>query len=191
MNIPNTFYLIVDVEATCSSDKSIPPYEMEIIEIGAVMMEAKRLEVVSEFQTFIKPVRHPKLTAFCIELTTITQKDVEIAPRFSEAINSFKTWLSQYPDYLFCSWGNYDRKQFEQDCAFHKVLYPFASSHFDLKEAFSQYLGKTKKYGLGGALKHIGLEFEGTPHRGIDDVRNMARIVQKIASRPSESDILN
>lgn len=177
MNISNTFYLIVDVEATCSSDKAIPPYEMEIIEIGAVMVEVQRLAVVSEFQTFIQPVRHPKLTAFCTELTTITQKDVEAAPRFPEAIKNFKTWLSQYPDYLFCSWGNYDRKQFEQDCAFHKVLYPFASSHFNLKEAFSQYWGKTKKYGLGGALKQLGLEFEGTPHRGIDDVRNMARIL--------------
>jgi inhibitor of KinA sporulation pathway (predicted exonuclease) len=182
VKISNAYYLIVDVEATCSSDKSISPYEMEIIEIGALMMEASRLEVVAEFQTFIQPIRHPKLTAFCTELTTITQKEVDTAPRFTEAINNFKPWLSQYPDYLFCSWGNYDRKQFEQDCAFHQVLYPFASSHFNLKEAFSAYLGKTKKYGLGQALRQLGLEFEGTPHRGIDDVRNIARVVKKVVA---------
>ena len=30
--------------------------------------------------------------------------------------------------------------------------------------------------GVGGALRYLGLEFEGTPHRGIDDARNIARI---------------
>jgi len=58
-------YLIVDLEATCSNDNSIERAHMEIIEIGAVMIQGQTLEVIDEFQTFIKPVRTPKLTAFC------------------------------------------------------------------------------------------------------------------------------
>jgi len=67
-------HLIVDLEATCCNDASFPKDEMEIIEIGAVMTLAETLENISEFQTFIRPVRHPQLTAFCKELTSISQK---------------------------------------------------------------------------------------------------------------------
>ena len=34
----SSYFLIVDLEATCSNDGSIPREEMEIIEIGAVML---------------------------------------------------------------------------------------------------------------------------------------------------------
>jgi inhibitor of KinA sporulation pathway (predicted exonuclease) len=65
--------LVVDLEATCCDTKSIPRHQMETIEIGAVMVVRETLEIVDEFQTFIKPVRHPILTKFCLELTSITQ----------------------------------------------------------------------------------------------------------------------
>jgi inhibitor of KinA sporulation pathway (predicted exonuclease) len=47
--------LVVDLEATCCDLKSIPRHQMETIEIGAVMVNAANLEIVAEFQTFIKP----------------------------------------------------------------------------------------------------------------------------------------
>jgi len=50
----------------------------------------------------------------------------------------------------------------------------------NLKEAFTHAHGRRKKLGIGGALKHLGLEFDGSPHRGLDDARNIARIVRKV-----------
>ena len=44
-----------------------------------------------------------------------------------------------------------------------------------MKKEFSS----TKRYGVGAALKKLGLEFEGTAHRGIDDAKNIARIYAK------------
>jgi inhibitor of KinA sporulation pathway (predicted exonuclease) len=46
--------LVVDLEATCCDLKSIPRHQMETIEIGAVMVNAANLEIVAEFQTFIR-----------------------------------------------------------------------------------------------------------------------------------------
>ncbi|MDJ0577463.1 MAG: 3'-5' exonuclease [Xenococcaceae cyanobacterium MO_234.B1] len=66
------YFLIIDLEATCSDTKQISRRKMEIIEIGAVMVEAENLNIVSEFQTFIKPVRNPILTDFCTKLTEET-----------------------------------------------------------------------------------------------------------------------
>src|SRR5438128_1591469 len=64
MRIANGHYLIIDLEATCSSDDTVARGEMEIIEIGAVLQDARSLAIESEFQIFIRPVRHGRLTPF-------------------------------------------------------------------------------------------------------------------------------
>src|SRR4029077_14624561 len=124
MRISNDYYLIVDLEATCSDIGAVPRHEMEIIEIGAVMQSSRTFEIESEFQTFVRPVRHPELTEFCTELTGIVQTNVEGAPSFEDAIEAMKEWMFAFNDALFCSWGDYDRKQFLQDCDFHRIAYP-------------------------------------------------------------------
>lgn len=150
---------------------------MEIIEIGAVMVDAASLEVVDEFQSFIRPLRHPHLTAFCTDLTSIRQGDVDSAPRFTEVIMHFKTWLSRYHDFTFCSWGDYDFKQLNQDCEFHRMPNPIQAPHLNLKRLMAERHLLKKRPGLGQALRLVGLEFDGTHHRGIDDARNIARLL--------------
>lgn len=55
-----------------------------------------------------------------MELTSIRQADVDNAPYFSEAIDEFKKWFEcEKDDYVLCSWGFYDKKQFESDCKVH------------------------------------------------------------------------
>jgi inhibitor of KinA sporulation pathway (predicted exonuclease) len=172
----DNYFLIVDLEATCCNQSSIPRHEMEIIEIGAVMLNRRTWEIDSEFQQFIQPVRHPQLTGFCTELTSITQQQVADAPLFVEVIPKFKEWIDSFPDHIFCSWGNYDKAQFVQDCKFHHVPYPFGSEHRNIKQEFSEYLVVSHKFGMAQALKHLGLELQGIHHRGIDDARNIAAI---------------
>ena len=93
----NFYFLVVDLEATCSDDSSIARHKMEIIEIGAVMLNRTTWEIDAEYQQFIKPVRHPLLTDFCTQLTTIKQEDIENAPTFPEVITQFKQWISSIP----------------------------------------------------------------------------------------------
>jgi len=171
------YYLVIDLEATCCDLKTIARHQMEMIEIGAVMVDTKTLKVVREFQTFIKPIRYPLLTDFCRELTKITQENVDNAPLFPEAINNFKQWLYQYDKFIFCSWGDYDRKQFEQDCQYHKIPYPIKGGHINLKKEFSQSQNLPKKLGMKQALEYVNLTLEGTHHRGIDDARNIAKLL--------------
>jgi len=180
MRIENAYYLIVDLEATCSNDGVVPREEMEIIEIGAVMQNARTFEIDSEFQVFARPVRHPELTDFCTELTGITQDDLANAPRFSESLNAMTEWMSEFEDALFCSWGYYDRNQFIQDCEYHHLPYPFGQAHLNLKVEFSRTFGNQKKLGITDALRRLGLRFDGAHHRGLDDAKNIARIVRRV-----------
>ena len=182
MKIAQNYYLIVDLEATCANDNSIPRQRMEIIEIGAVLLNSKTLEIESEYKTFIKPILHPLLTDFCKSLTSISQKNIDEAPLFPEALKNFQSWFYPFGSYLFCSWGDYDKNQFKQDCKLHGVGYPFPGDHFNLKKAFSLLLDSKKKFGMAEALAKLGIELEGIHHRGIDDARNIARIVQKVLS---------
>jgi inhibitor of KinA sporulation pathway (predicted exonuclease) len=91
-----------------------------------------------------------------------------------------KRWMGAFDDALFCSWGDYDRNQFLQDCAYHGVEYPFGPGHLNLKAEFARAVGRAKKQGIAQALRQLGLEFEGAHHRGLDDARNIARIVRRV-----------
>jgi inhibitor of KinA sporulation pathway (predicted exonuclease) len=168
-----THYLVVDLEATCDRE-GFPREEMEIIEIGAVVVEPRKLEPVDAFQTFVRPVVHPTLTPFCTELTTIRQADVDDAPDFPEAIAALGAWLRWKVE--LASWGRYDKTQLLRDAARHDVRLPFSGRHLDIKGAFAER-AKTRPMGVSRALERVGLQFEGTPHRGIDDARNIARLL--------------
>ncbi|WP_449416265.1 exonuclease domain-containing protein [Phormidium nigroviride] len=181
MNLKHyNYYLVLDLEATCCDRGTIRQDRMEIIEIGAVMVEPKTLTIIDEFQTFIKPVRHPILTEFCKSLTSISQKQVDLAPTYPEAIALLKNWLSGYSNAVFGSWGDYDRKQFQQDSNFHKVPFPIAYPHVNLKQLFTEQQGLRKRPGMAKALQLVGLPLEGTHHRGIDDARNIAKLLPYI-----------
>jgi inhibitor of KinA sporulation pathway (predicted exonuclease) len=178
------FMVVLDLEATCD-EPSFDREQMEIIEIGACYVDAAGT-VLSEFQTFIKPVVHPVLSAFCTKLTTITQAQVEAAPEFKAAIAAFEAWIAQCsssfgtPD-LWGSWGDYDRKQFERNARLLGQAQPAfleAIPHVNLKARYAATQGvKIRRLGLGTVLREYEhMAFEGTPHRGIDDARNIAKL---------------
>lgn len=169
-------YLVIDLEATCCDDNSFPREEMEIIEIGAVLVDAGTLAPTKELQTFVRPIRHRKLTEFCTRLTSITQAQVDAAPLFPGAIAALREMV-RGADILFCSWGKYDRNQLERDARRHGVSLPLGKSHLNLKERFARQLGKPRELGVGQALRRVRLRFDGTQHRAIDDARNIVRLL--------------
>ncbi len=176
------YYLVIDLEATCDENHRIPRERTEILEIGAVLVAERTLRIEDELQTFVKPVLHPQLTPFCTKLTSIVQTEVDAAPKFPEAINALRAFVGKKP-VLFCSWGDYDKSQFTRDAARHRVSLPFGREHMNLKRAFSERLGESRPYGLGQSLTRLGLRFQGTAHRGIDDARNIARLLPMILGR--------
>lgn len=176
-------YLILDLEATCCDRRSIPRARTEIIEIGAVLVDPESLAVTEEFQTFVRPVLFPELTPFCTQLTSITQEQVANAPPFRQAIRLLGRFVGQkHP--VFGSWGDYDRNQLNREAKRNRCGLPLASDHLNVKQAFADREGH-KKRGLGGALQRAGLSFEGTAHRGIDDARNIARLLPFVLGRKS------
>lgn len=168
-------YIILDLEATCWDGKALAPNET--IEIGAVCMNDAQ-EIIGEFNRFIKPAQSDTLSDFCTELTSITQEMVENEPYFPEVIQEFQDWIQAFGgNYLLCSWGNYDRTQFERDAKFHQLPIDWLQQHISIKHQYSEVILATKKlFGMKGALDKEGITLEGTHHRGIDDAKNIAKI---------------
>ncbi|MNN11605.1 sporulation inhibitor KapD [compost metagenome] len=174
-------WLVIDLEAT--TDKNgWPVEEMEIIEIGASIVDEQGREQ-AHFQSFVQPTRHPQLTAFCRELTHIRQSDVDSAPTLRQLHATFEPWLQQHLGNLqgWLSWGDYDRQQFEIEWRKQQIASCLANlPHFNLKKLFHrQFKGVVgrKRVGLNRALEMTGLTFLGTQHRGLDDARNIARLL--------------
>ena len=92
-------FIVLDIEATCWK---IPPpgFIQETIEIGACLLNPYG-EMESTFSAFIKPVKHPQLSHFCTELTSIRQDDVARAAAFSAVVEAFCEWaeLDDYESY--------------------------------------------------------------------------------------------
>lgn len=190
-----SFLLVVDLEATCDDTGTIPRFEMETIEIGAVLLAIGTFQPVAELATFVRPVRHPILSRFCRELTTIQQTDVDRAPRFPEAFAQLRGLVMNHggpSEVLFASWGDYDKNQLRQDVRYHHLGQSGWESggfdqHLNLKRAFSETVNMTKKLGMRQALARVNLEPLGTHHRGIDDARNIARLAPFIIGCRSAS----
>ena len=170
-------YIIFDLEATCWEEKH--KHVSEIIEIGALKVNNKE-EIVDEFNAFVKPVLQPKLSDFCKKLTSIEQSDVDSAKRFPDVLEDYKKWIGVGEvDYYLCSWGFYDKKQLTTDSELHNINTDWLNRHISVKHQHQILTNLTKSVGLGRAIHLEDLEFEGTPHRGIDDARNITKIFLK------------
>ena len=170
--------IVVDLEATCWENQR--DYQrMEIIEIGAVVLEGPEGQVLDEFSAFVRPTAEPVLSDFCKRLTTIRQKDVDSAPAFPEVFSRFLEWIGQQP-HTWGSWGDYDKTQFRVDAERHAIDLPIEfESHLNLKKAFAKAFS-IKPCGMARALSLAGVPLEGTHHRGIDDAKNIAKLTSLI-----------
>lgn len=170
-------FIIFDLEATCWDQRDMK--DNETIEIGAVKIDSNRV-VIDEFVQFIKPINYPVLSDFCKNLTSIQQADVDNAPLFPEAIEKFKSWIDvDNAEYVLCSWGFYDRKQFESDCSLHHLDIGWLQNHISLKHQHGEIRNLRRAIGMQNALELEGFSLEGTHHRGIDDAKNIAKIFVK------------
>lgn len=183
MNTPSRLIVVCDLEATCWNDgEELAIDKMEVIEIGCVLADMDGT-IQDEFCTFVSPVVNPILSPFCSSLTGISQDDVNSAPTFKVAIGLLDHWLAERAT-CWGSWGNFDNKLLVSETRRNDIESRFLSiPHINLKKAWRRTTKKRRQNSLGEALRYHGLEFFGSPHRGIDDARNTARLLSFIPKK--------
>ncbi|MBN1487419.1 MAG: exonuclease domain-containing protein [Anaerolineae bacterium] len=173
--------LVVDVEATCWDGPKPCDQENEIIEIGLCVVDVATLSRVERRSILVKP-ECSKVSTFCTELTTLTQADVDDGIPLSNACALLhEEYLAGKR--LWASYGNYDRQQFERECAAKGIPYPFGPGHLNVKTLFAVSQGLSREVGMARALSLVDLQLEGTHHRGCDDAWNIAALLIKLLER--------
>jgi inhibitor of KinA sporulation pathway (predicted exonuclease) len=170
--------LVVDVESTCWDSHPPTGQVSEIIEIGICVLNTREGRIYDKRSILVNPLQS-RISDFCTELTTITPQMAATGLTLDEA---FETLQTQYLSHsrLWCSWGDYDRIMFETEAKRKYLEYPFGKSHLNVKTLFGLMKGRSKGPGMAKALQQIGLELEGTHHRGHDDAHNIARILRHL-----------
>lgn len=170
--------LCLDLELTCADDGSIPPEAMETIEIGACWVNAAGA-VIDQFQTFVRPIVNPDLTAFCIGLTGIQQADLVDAPIFPAAAALLRDFVTRHqePESTWTSWGVSDLRQFACESVRYDMPLPIALPHQNAKKLFAKAQRIGKQVGLAKATQLANLSMSGSHHRGLDDALSVAKLL--------------
>lgn len=170
--------LVIDLEATCWQGEPPPGEEREIIEIGLCELQVATGERGEPRAVLVKPQRS-ELSEFCQQLTTLTPAMLADGRAFPEACTLLEDHY-QSRVRTWASYGDYDRLQFQAQCAAWGVPYPFGRSHINVKNLLALRLGLKREVGLQRGMGLLGLPFEGTLHRGVDDAWNIAAMLARM-----------
>ncbi|KAJ7172693.1 ribonuclease H-like domain-containing protein [Mycena filopes] len=206
---PYDAFLLLDFEATCRLGGNFD-YPNEIIEFPVCLMrwkdrdgdKASRLEIIAEFRSFVKPSWRPNLSDFCTELTGITQDQVDAAPAFPTVLRSVRAFLVEHKliekngkrrlKFCWCSDGPFDIRDFlVKQCFISQVPIPdwMTGDVLDVRAVVAAHTSGRQRgpyAGIGlnipAQLSVLGLpSFQGRQHSGIDDTRNLGRILKQLA----------
>ncbi|MFD2940819.1 exonuclease domain-containing protein [Flavobacterium notoginsengisoli] len=168
--------IIIDLEATCWQSAVPKGQQNEIIEIGLAVLDTETGAITKNKGILIKPQRS-SVSPFCTELTTITADLLDKnGISFEEAVDLL---IDEYnPDlYTWASYGQYDLNMLTKQCKSFGIPYPMGEGHINVKEHFAEKFGLKRSIGMNGALQLLNIPLEGTHHRGIDDAKNIAKIL--------------
>jgi len=187
-------FAVLDFEATCEDGVKFEP--QEVIEFPIVLVSAESGQQLGEFRTYVRPVHHPQLTAFCMQLTGIKQADVDAAPTWSTAITEAQLWLDRQLQQfnlhkcIFVTCGDWDLStMMGRQCALASEHVPERFRQWiNIKNLFKSVTGQ-KAGGMKQMLDALGLHLEGHHHSGLDDSRNIARILAELLRRGGQVDM--
>lgn len=208
------YFVILDFEATCESKRQLE--FVEIIEFAALLVQTKKdekesetdeeksnMQIKDQFHSFVRPQINAELSAFCVNLTGITQETVDESPTFIHVFQAFQTWMKdkklvdQVTDepttpFAFITCGNWDLSSalINQSQFDNLTLPDYFSRWIDVKQSFFKMTGHWPR-GLMDMLHRQGITPVGRHHSGIDDCRNLHLLVRDLASKGHVFEITN
>ena len=180
------YFLVLDFEAN-GDHKIIKP--MEIIEFPVLKVSAKTFETEAVFHHYVETAVN-KLCDYCTQVTGITQQMVDGQPRLDTILKQLDEWmkteglLQDSVKSVFVTCGDWDLKtQLPRETAWHGYHLPeYCRAWINIKRPFEKVTGFRAR-GMMGMLKDLGIPHTGKHHSGIDDCKNIAKIVRELARR--------
>ena len=182
----STDIVVIDLEASSPpEDEGNNSVERSnIIEIGAVRLDRRSLEVTGRFSELVRPADYP-VTPFITGLTGITPEMVAGREAFDAVGRRFLQWYGPRNKAIIAAWGAYyDLPLLRKECA--RFELPFrehiVGGAYDLRALGLAWLAthgyRTSAATLESVLRKMDLADRFTSHRAEDDARAAAAVLQ-------------
>ncbi|GLT55657.1 hypothetical protein SLA2020_287580 [Shorea laevis] len=178
------FFLVLDLEG-----------KVEILEFPVLIIDAKTLAVIDFFHRFVKPTKmseqeinkyiEGKYGKFGVDRVWH-----DTALPFKEVLQQFEAWLTQHHLWgkdlggcltraAFVTCGNWDLKtKVPQQCKVSGIkLPPYFREWINLKDIYLNFYGR-EATGMISMMRQQGIQLLGSHHLGLDDTKNIARVLQ-------------
>ncbi|PID78735.1 hypothetical protein CSA17_06675 [bacterium DOLJORAL78_65_58] len=181
-----TDIVVIDLEATCPvEDQGNNTIERSsIIEIGAVRLDRRSLEVVDSFSELVRPERFP-IVPFITEITNISPEMVADKDTFARVGPRFLQWYGPRNKAIIAAFGAYyDIPLLRKECDEYQLDYKshIAGGAFDLRAVATAWLAthnhRTSGLSLGSILRKMEIGDHFKAHRAVEDARAAAAVLQ-------------
>ncbi|XP_066167686.1 uncharacterized exonuclease domain-containing protein At3g15140 isoform X2 [Oryza sativa Japonica Group] len=153
------YFLVLDLEG-----------KVEILEFPVVMIDAQSMEFVDSFHS----VWHDTAIPF-----------MEVLQEFEDWIEHHKFWKKEQGGALnsaaFITCGNWDLKtKVPEQCRVSKIKLPsYFMEWINLKDIYLNFYNR-RATGMMTMMRELQMPIVGSHHLGIDDAKNIARVVQRM-----------
>lgn len=153
----------------------------EIIQIGAIQVDGKTLTEEGSCSAYVKPVKNPELSDFIIELTGITQNDIDTkGVSLEAALAPFAEFAGELPLYAYGP----DAEIVEANCKLIAISFPLVKKHcVNLRPVLRPSIEARgidyTKYSSGTLIEAFGKK-GGRAHDALNDMRNLLLALREL-----------
>jgi inhibitor of KinA sporulation pathway (predicted exonuclease) len=159
-----------------------PGEHKEIIQIGAVLIDAATLEERQVFSVLIRPVKNPILSDYLIELTRITNE--RLAAEGVDFATGVTRFLNLAGDRPLHSYGRDDRIiAANAELLGLPRLWPKKREATNLKDWLLQVGVPLAGVHSGALAAHVGAKSQGIAHDALIDARSLAEAVRYLVAK--------
>ena len=178
------YLMVLDFEANCINGQRMNP--QEIIEFPFIPVRVEDRKIMSDltFHQYVKP-KHYDLTDFCTQLTGITQETVNKAKHIEDVLKDAEDFIKQTKidpkDICFITCGDFDFRCLNREATYKKIQYNnIFKRYINIKQFFNTAFGHSGRTSMVDMLNMCKLDLEGRHHSGIDDTKNIAKVLVEI-----------
>lgn len=157
----------------------------EIIEIGLLVVDQRTFDVISEFETKIKPIHIETASKAALDLNGYNEKDWQDAPGLLWAMETYAQTTKDsiffahnvWFDWSFINEG-FKKTGVKNQLDYHRLdLFTIAWT-----KTKSGKIPDLTKFNLNELCKYFDIPEEPIPHRGINGVRKELEVLRKLVA---------
>lgn len=178
--------VILDLEWNGAYSKRVKGFLNEIIEFGAVRLDAN-LQPQDTFSALVRPQVGKKISGKIVTLTNLTDEELASGAQFMQVVGRFRRWLG---DCLLATWGTSDILALIENCRYFSGNghIPFLKAYMDLQAYCESRMAYEpgKQMGLSTAAQLLGIDEKAFGHhRALDDSLLAMRCLQAVYDGPA------